>query len=394
MTTTSDPRLRERLQRAADPLPIDLEARLEGSRHRARSRQVYRRVAAGAVGLAIVAIGAAVVWNVRHVDGSAPLVPPEFHGSVVYTTKTGAADGLRVATPGADAFTSLSVDGSPEGSQPVFSPDGRSVAYAVPTGATTKDNWPIEDLVVQRLPDGAPQVLVPDIALLRDPVWGPDGRLAIWTYTKPFHLAGDLRVVEPDGTVGDPVVHVQADIPAFAWSPDGSTFAIGLDRGSLVGLDDASAKAILLIPADGSEHRRIPVFGRDGTGRDTITAIDWAPDGSTLAIEVFPARDGDRELVGDIWVMHADGTDLHPITPEGTYSASASWSPDGEWIAFTSDRDIAADQRAANRAALRRERPGDLEGFGLYAMRPDGSEVTRLVVPLGRGIPRILAWRA
>lgn len=114
--------------------------------------------------------------------------------------------------------------------------------------------------------------------------------------------------------------------------------------------------------------------------------MHWSPDGSELAF----VGQGDAGS-GVIWVMSADGSDLRPVTPEDESSDRLVWSPDGEWIAFTSDRDMTDAQRRANRRRAFGNDPTPFEGWGLYAMRPDGSEVTPLDTD-GKGSPEVLAW--
>lgn len=64
----------------------------------------------------------------------------------------------------------------------------------------------------------------------------------------------------------------------------------------------------------------------------------------------------------DIFVADVDGSNLRQLTTEPGYDAEATFSPTGDRIVFTSDRD------------------GDLE---LYSMAPDGSDVRRLTDRIG-----------
>jgi TolB protein len=54
----------------------------------------------------------------------------------------------------------------------------------------------------------------------------------------------------------------------------------------------------------------------------------WSPDGQKLAFV------SDRTGAPQLYVMNADGSGVRRLTFDGSYNTSPSWSPDGEWIAF------------------------------------------------------------
>src|SRR5918996_1623773 len=98
--------------------------------------------------------------------------------------------------------------------------------------------------------------------------------------------------------------------------------------------------------------------GGDQTNLSNNDADDfnpsWSPDGEMIAFT------SDRENGNfDIYVMNSDGSGQTRLTDDPDLDRFASWSPDGEMIAFTSDRENGIDE--------------------IYVMNADdGSDVTRL----------------
>src|SRR6476620_8026574 len=83
----------------------------------------------------------------------------------------------------------------------------------------------------------------------------------------------------------------------------------------------------------------------------TLSAAGTAPEQIVFS-RVFPQPD----QIG-LFVAAADGRDEHPLVSPGGMDYDASWSPDGGWIVFTSERSGSAD---------------------LYRVHPDGSSLERL----------------
>jgi Tol biopolymer transport system component len=68
------------------------------------------------------------------------------------------------------------------------------------------------------------------------------------------------------------------------------------------------------------------------TGSDFDTFPTWSPRGDWIAFT--SRRDGDYE----IYRIRPDGTDLERLTQSPGNDAHPSFSPDGEWIAFATAR--------------------------------------------------------
>jgi len=110
----------------------------------------------------------------------------------------------------------------------------------------------------------------------------------------------------------------------------GSTARLHAQGGGLIaftsnrtGFDD-----IFLMPAGGGDAVNL-TNSQANDGSPT-----WSPDGQRLAFT--SDRDGDA---GDIWLMNIDGSDPVNLTQNAAMDISPAWSPDGRWIAFVSDRD-------------------------------------------------------
>lgn len=84
--------------------------------------------------------------------------------------------------------------------------------------------------------------------------------------------------------------------------------------------------------------------------------------------------DYDPEM--DIWVAAADGSGYRRLTDARGYDAEGSYSPDGEWIVFSSLRDAYDRELSEAEKKLLEVNPAY---FGeIYVMRADGTEQRRL----------------
>lgn len=106
---------------------------------------------------------------------------------------------------------------------------------------------------------------------------------------------------------------------AASWSPDGKYLAFAAKRGPK---DDI----VVLDVAKNDEVARIRV---DISG---VTTPSWSPDGKRL---VFTGYDGG---LSDLFVVDADGRNLSRLTHDRYADLHPVWSPDGKSIAFTTDR--------------------------------------------------------
>ena len=104
--------------------------------------------------------------------------------------------------------------------------------------------------------------------------------------------------------------------------------------------------------------------------------VDIAPDGSTVAFTVTEANWEDNAHETEIFLASASSGGPIQLTRAKKSSSSPAWSPDGKWIAFTSDR---KDKR---QIYLIRPDGGEArgitsvdEGVGAFGWSPDGKSI-------------------
>lgn len=132
----------------------------------------------------------------------------------------------------------------------------------------------------------------------------------------------------------------------------------------------------------------------DGTGLERLTddpAVDdqaaLSPDGKRLA---FVSTRGTRKA--HVWILDLATKQARTLTAMPGLEAAAdqpggffrpSWSPDGQWIAFASDRGTEW-KGHSNGAGWEH-----VQALGTYVIRPDGRDLRRLTAPgMSSGSPR------
>ncbi|MBK9925656.1 MAG: PD40 domain-containing protein [Anaerolineales bacterium] len=258
-------------------------------------------------------------------------------GHIVFTCqifKVQASNQICIMNADGTGFRRLTTDNNRQHFYPSLSPDGRSVLYS---GFFEKNNYEIYELTIA---DGALKRLTNIFTIETAPEFSPDGERIIFARENPSTQRFQLIMMSSNGKEEDNVPNVTGWDPT--WSPDGSQILFASDKRGPVQLfkvnpNGKGLKVITDLPA---------IRGRS----------DWSADGRSIVTYSGPAWN--REL----YIMSADGTNSHQLTPSGGNSQGPSFSPDGKWVVFTSYFD----------------NYGDDNGCEIYVIRVDGTDLRRL----------------
>src|SRR5260370_23321745 len=125
----------------------------------------------------------------------------------------------------------------------------------------------------------------------------------------------------------------ETDLFAFQWigspqiAPDGSKVVYALVK--VTSKHDDYETALWIVPANGGSPRQLTTGPHDSGAR-------WSPDGKLLAFLRATEKDGKPEPP-QIYVLSMDGGEARPLTEMPKGAGDPVWSPDGRFIAFTSN---------------------------------------------------------
>lgn len=234
---------------------------------------------------------------------------------------------------------------------PRVSPDGEWVAFTVSRVDSTKDKRD-SDIYMVRWDGTRTLRLTSSSESESDPRWSPDGRYLSFVSSRQGSDASQLWLLERAGGEAQRVTELDEGVKDYAWSPDGSRIVIvSKDVDSLAKADTLRPRPIVidryLAKRDGDgwlDRRRTHLYLFEVASKTLaqLTRGDaddrepaWSPDGRRIVFTSARHTDEDRSDESDLYVIEARvGAEPERLTSSPTYERSASFSPDGRWIAF------------------------------------------------------------
>jgi Tol biopolymer transport system component len=264
------------------------------------------------------------------------------NGKIAFLGGFGDADGsLDVVNPDGSGLRRLirCKTGVCQGLDPVWSPDGRQIAFVRNTlqvgGDTSVYVMKANGRGERRVASCRPEQLNPTRCESGDLAWSPDGtRLA-------FARGGSLYVLDlKTGGMRRLTARTAGAALHPAWSPDGSRIAFDRANGCTL---DACPTQPYIVNADGRGLRRLSVF----YGDVSLGGPQWSPDGGTIVFSAgLDSRWFETRLchgrcpARGIYAVNPDGSHLRLLVPAppirtNQLQAPAGWSRDGRHILYS-----------------------------------------------------------
>ena len=223
-----------------------------------------------------------------------------------------------------------------------------------------------------------------------NPAFSPDGNYLAFTARRGEGKKTQVWIAPLSG--GDPkqITNAETGVNNYLWSPDGKRIAYTMaDPQTDEEKDSKKQKRDMKVLDSNYKYAHLYTTSiqkgdddqykvkRLTSGNYHITGFDWSPDGKTIAFSHRITPKFNDWPTTDLSSVPSDSGDVISLISWNGLDLEPTYSPDGQWVAFTSD--------GGN--------PKWARAWDLYIMPASGGEPKKLAESPDRR-PGILAWSA
>jgi len=228
---------------------------------------------------------------------------------------------------------------------PVISPGGKDILFTVSQADWDKNKYDTE-IWLNR--DGAtPIQLTQTVEESSDsPSWSPDGRWIAFLANRDTK-SSQIYLINPAGGEAFKLTNHKESVNSYEWSPSGEQIAFTSTEPQskeLKGREKQYGK----FQVEDAEYRmthlwlvavepgKTPEAKRLTSGTDfTVDGFAWSPDGKKIAFGHRPDPLINSRPKSDISVLDVESGKITPLVTQPGSDGGPQWSPDGQWIAFS-----------------------------------------------------------
>ena len=228
---------------------------------------------------------------------------------------------------------------------PVISPDGKDILFTVTQADWEKNRYDTEIWLSRG--GAAPFQLTQTTDESSDsPSWSPDGRWIAFLANRDGKTS-QIYLMNSAGGEAMKLTDHKEGVNSYDWSPSGKSIAFtstepeskeSKGREKQYGkfqVEDAEYRMTHLWLVD-VEPGKTPEAKRLTSGTDfTVGGYSWSPDSKKIAFDHRPDPLINSGPKSDISVLEVESKKITPLVTQLGSDSNPCWSPDGQWIAFS-----------------------------------------------------------